>query len=183
MKLSGIFFGMLFLFYGSINGQITGTMTDSRDGKIYKTVKIGKQNWTAQNMNHENPNSWCYNNEPSNCENFGRLYSYVGAAQACPPGWRLPTSKDWKKLIEDLGEESAATRLRDGGGTGFNALMAGVRYDHGGFNHLNENGYFWSHVVSDNETAMVFLIARTMHSVTSIHSFSGNGFSVRCIRR
>jgi uncharacterized protein (TIGR02145 family) len=163
--------------------QTTGTMTDPRDGKTYKTIKIGKQEWTAQNMNHQNPNSWCYNNDLSNCEKFGRLYSYVGAAQVCPPGWRLPTMKDWAMLIEETGKEKSAIELREGGKTSFNALLAGVRYEHGVFNHLDENAYFWSHVFADNEPAWVFLIGRTMHSVTRIQSFSGNGFSVRCIRR
>ena len=163
--------------------QTTGTMTDPRDGQTYKTIKIGKQEWTAQNMNHQNPNSWCYNNQPASCEKFGRLYSYVGAAQACPPGWRLPTMKDWAKLIEETGEEKSAIELREGGKTSFNALLAGVRYHHGEFNHKDENAYFWSHVFADNEPAWVFLIGRTMHSVTRIQSFSGNGFSVRCIRR
>lgn len=183
VKLTILLFVMLFIFCGSVIGQITGSMTDSRDGKVYSTIKIGKQEWTAQNINFQNPNSWCYNADPAKCEKYGRLYSYVGAAQACPPGWRLPTLKDWNMLIEEVGEESAATQLRDGGKTGFDALMAGVRYDYGGYNHLNENGYFWSHVFADNEPAWVFLIGRTLHSVARIQSFSGNGFSVRCIRR
>jgi len=163
--------------------QTSGTMTDPRDGKTYKTIKIGKQEWMARNMNHQNPNSWCYKNDPANCEKFGRLYSYIGAAQACPAGWRLPTYRDWDRLIQELGEDNAAVELREGGKTSFNVLMAGVRYDYGVFNHLGENGYFWSHVFADDQPAWVYLIGQTMHSVARIQSFSGNGFSVRCIRR
>lgn len=175
-----LFFVFLSVF---ASAQITGSMTDPRDGKNYQTVKIGKQEWTAQNMNYQNPNSWCYANDPANCEKFGRLYSYVGAVQACPPGWRLPGKKDWDNLIKRLGEESAATELKMGGRTGFNALMAGVRYDYGNYNHINENAYFWSHVFADDQPAWVYLIGRSMQSVNRIQSFTGNGFSVRCIRR
>jgi len=176
---------MIFIVFvaGTALAQTTSTLTDPRDGQVYETIKFGRQEWAAQNMNYQNPNSWCYNNNPENCEKFGRLYSYVGAAQACPPGWRLPTSRDWDRLIQHIGEESAAIELREGGSSGFNVLMAGVRYDYGAFNHLNENAYFWSHVFADNEPAWVYLIGRTMHTVSRIQSFSGTGFSVRCIRR
>ncbi len=183
MQILKFLISIVFFLNFSALAQTTSTLTDPRDGQVYETIKIGRQEWTAQNMNLQNPNSWCYNNNPKNCEKFGRLYSYVGAAQACPPGWRLPTSRDWDRLIQHIGEESAATELREGGSSGFNVLMAGVRYDYGAFNHLNENAYFWSHVFADNEPAWVYLIGRTMHTVSRIQSFSGTGFSVRCIRR
>ncbi len=65
----------------------------SEDGII-----IGNQCWMAENLNHEVGNSWCYNDNPSNCNIYGRLYDWQTAMIACPQGWRLPSVEDWNSL-------------------------------------------------------------------------------------
>ena len=56
-----------------------GTMTDERVGKEYKTFSFTYKDttwtWFAENLNYAVDNSWCYGDDPDNCETYGRLYS------------------------------------------------------------------------------------------------------------
>jgi len=106
---------------GSDAGEITDSgvpcsempvLTDPRDGKTYNTVLIGNQCWMKENLNFESENSWCYNRNLENCDDFGRLYTWYAAMGLeedeqsgsetvqgiCPPGWHLPKDYEWSSI-------------------------------------------------------------------------------------
>lgn len=107
------------------------SLTDSRDGRTYRTVVIGSQIWMAENLNFETANSYCYDDKPSNCTKYGRLYPWGTAMDSagvwsangkdcgndkecsptyplrgvCPDGWHLPTKAEFETLISSIGDE------------------------------------------------------------------------------
>ena len=89
-----------------------GSFTDARDGRTYRTVVIGGKTWMAENLNFGiADSSWCYNNEPANCEKYGRLYTWDAAMSACPAGWRLFDLTDWYRLARAIGGRRVTPKL------------------------------------------------------------------------
>lgn len=103
-----------------------GEFTDSRDNQRYKTVKIGEQEWLAENFAYlpyvcpadsANCGVWVYNysgtdiseaKETREYKKYGGLYSWEAAIELAPEGWHLPCDEEWKGLERQLGIADSA---------------------------------------------------------------------------
>ena len=173
------------------NGGGGGSFINPRDGQPYRTVVIGGKTWMAENLNNVTTNSWCYNNNSSNCNTYGRLYTWDAARNACPSGWRLPTRQDWTNLVNAAGGWSVAGHALkarspswDGDDTyGFSALPGGLRYPAGSFWHLGGWGFWWSATELDADDAYYVNVGGTGRTyVSEGWLYKNSGLSVRCLR-
>jgi uncharacterized protein (TIGR02145 family) len=108
---------------------VFGTFKDLRDNTEYKTVKLNKATWMAENLNYlpDSGVSLCYSNNIENCDKYGRLYNWTTAMEidrtyrsskwggsdvehqgVCPAGWHLPSKSEWADLVNKVGGESVA---------------------------------------------------------------------------
>jgi uncharacterized protein (TIGR02145 family)/uncharacterized repeat protein (TIGR02543 family) len=183
----------------------TGSFTDSRDGKTYRTVRIGTQTWMAENLNYNASGSVCYNNSTSNCDLYGRLYNWStvmngssssssspsGVRGICPAGWHVPSDAEWTTLVNFAGS-NACTKLQSrsgwnsgGNGTddfGFSALPGG-RGNGSGFDAVGDRGYWWG--ATDTEFDATFAWGRYMHwgnsDVYWTIGYKSHLYSLRCL--
>ncbi len=133
--------------YGGASKYITGSYNKSHenepvtevkdqvkdiDGNIYKTVTIGTQEWTAENLNvskyrngdvipqvqdknewsNLTTGAWCYyENKTSNGKTYGKLYNWYAVVDyrgLAPKGWHIPSDAEWSKLTDYLGGDKVA---------------------------------------------------------------------------
>ncbi|QLE00858.1 hypothetical protein HX109_04480 [Galbibacter sp. BG1] len=132
-------------------------ITDSRDGQIYETVRIGNQTWFAENLNFDKGDfrSSCYDNDELNCVLLGRLYENITAI-SCPDGWHIPTKEEWEELFDYLGGINVAHLLVEPGATfqgnqvNFNLLPAGRRAPQIGSYDFGTGGYYATSSANQN---------------------------------
>ncbi len=164
-------------------------LVDDRDGKKYNTVKIGDKTWMAENLKYQPPTSttWCYDNKDSNCDKYGRLYSWGLANTICPTGWHLPTRQEWNDLIEEAGGSYAGKNLRsvvyrDGNDMfGFSALPGGYVYTTEQFRNIDRDGYWWTATAASNGNAYRKHINYS-DEVNESTEKTVYGLSVRCVQ-
>ena len=172
------------------------SVIDPRDGQTYPVVRLAGRSWLARNLDFKTAASWCYNNDQSQCTDFGRLYSLEAAQIACLPGWELPSEADWLVLAaafgghyelaerRDVGDPRASyAALLEGGSSGFGARLGGSRnLETGQSIDLDEDGSYWSRsrCGAERSSMMVF----NEHNRRLLRDCDAPTFanSVRCIR-
>jgi uncharacterized protein (TIGR02145 family) len=194
---------------GSGNACVGGRFVDTRDGQGYRCVTIDTQTWMAEKLNFNASGSVCYNNEPSNCNTYGRLYDWatvMGFASTCdsthcasqvqsrhqgicPVGWRVPSEADWTTLTTFVGS-NAGTKLKsrtgwNGGGNGtddfgFSALPGGYGWG-GSFNDVGNYGDWWSATENGADYAWRWLMDWDYSDMSSRYHDKAIQFSLRCI--
>jgi uncharacterized protein (TIGR02145 family)/uncharacterized repeat protein (TIGR02543 family) len=178
------------VFSGNATIYAQWKFTDSRDSKTYKKVKIGNQTWMAENLNYNTntTGSVCYDNNSNHCAEYGRLYTWEDAKDACPKGWELPSYTGWTTLVSSVGSSSAANKLRstsgwDGGsGTddyGFSALPGGYGRS-SGFSDIGTYGYWWSATEYTNITGAAYYRSISGYNMYSSYAGKTDLYSVRC---
>jgi len=202
MKKITLFF-VAFMLLGLVSkAQETGTVTDSRDGKVYKTVKIGTQWWMAENLNYAASKSYSYDDNVANCIKYGRYYKiYEVINDACPTGWHIPSDAEWMTLEKAIGFTDQSELNYFGGhgsrggayGAGF---MAGEKIKSSGFSpiaggansdEMGEMGYYWTSSISDGKYIYRYIPFSTGNRMDlgigrSKDMTGKNIMSIRCIK-
>jgi len=113
---------------------LTAQVTD-KDGNSYPTVKIGRQEWMAVNLNtarfrngdsipemedaaqwqaaaDQHRAAWCYyNGDSASGQKYHKLYNWYAVADPrglAPEGWHIPSIGEWTALTTFLGGDNSA---------------------------------------------------------------------------
>jgi uncharacterized protein (TIGR02145 family) len=158
-----------------------------------KRMADGKE-WTTTNLNVNESPSYCYDDAESNCDRYGRMYTWESAQRVCQSlggGWHLPTDDEWRQMAKRYGgvsEDSADkgkaafTALHSGGTSGFNAVLGGNRSDRK-YARLDAHGFYWTASDNDRESAPYYNFGKNGQALhRQPQGEKQMAISVRCVR-
>lgn len=175
------------------------TFRDSRDGKVYRYIKVNGTDWMAENLNFRTGSSHCYNDNQSNCSSYGRLYNWFEARRICPSGWRLPSKYEWEQFERALKRMGATDRTSKSDflrarswyygedRIGFSAIPSGTRFKGGYYGApgtQKESAHYWSSSEYNSDTAYDWFIYADGQGagLYGKNDKIEREYSVRCIR-
>ena len=188
----------------SIYDAATNTLTDLRDGQVYRTTTIDvlaknySEVWMAENLNYKTRSSFCYDDKSVNCSKYGRLYTWTEAVEGrgvCPKDWHVPSQSEWNALFIAVGGSDIAGKMlksktgwishsgtENADAFGFSALPAGCRPDYGKYNLEGYVTYFWSSTEDDRIYAYHMGLDFDYDDTGLYSTYKYSGFSIRCLK-
>jgi uncharacterized protein (TIGR02145 family) len=129
---------------------------------------------------------------PVNCNLYGGLYQWdemmeyedtPGIKGMCPPGWHVPTEREWNMLFLFYTSNGfAGSPLKYSGYSGFNALLSGARFMSSSWNFDSFAGFFWSSTPHGPMKAWSHAMNDYDPSVALYPAYRSNTLSVRCLK-
>ena len=163
----------------------------------YGTMITGENDMTNNGIAEK----YCYDDTPSNCSTYGGLYQWNEAMQysttpgvqgLCPAGWHLPTDTEWCELEQTVDASiscgstgfrgtDGGSKLKSGGSSGFNALLAGNRSIWQNYLDIDFFTNFWTSN-QDGSNAWNRELNQLENGIGR-NSFEKEwGYSIRCIK-
>ncbi len=159
-----------------------GVMIDKRDEQQYELTSLNGKTWMAQSINYATAaGSFCYQDNETNCDVYGRLYTYEAAQSACPGGWHIATRAEFEEAMAE---------------PTFLWLYAG-RMNNNTYNFVDGMGFHWvdgpiessdNQNCSSDQCALIFVQKNPDSDYAADPALffqkdnKMKGFSVRCVK-
>lgn len=171
-----------------------GFVKDDRDEQAYRTVRIGNQVWTAENIKYRIP------------EGGDGLYTWAEAKEdACMQGWHLPSEGEWKTLFDYVGgsdvagvllrstdawriieekEDSYVKSLKGVDAFGFNVMPIDERNTNNAVMSVTlKSAKYWTGTkASEGGDGNVVVFSGDRDAVTITAGASDDTYAVRCLK-
>ena len=178
-----------------------GYVVDHRDGITYRTVKIGNQEWFAENLeygysSYEDYNGICFMTSGSR----GCLYTWRNVMNAdlspddlCPNGFHVPSKDDWDILIKKAGGyENAGLALQANDGISkdsysFSIYPSGyydsdASYSRDRYSLADSFAPFWTSTFTSSSNAYAVLFNQDDPQVRIQREHISDGYAIRCLK-
>ena len=113
----------------------------------------------------------------------------------CPDGWHLPLLQEWQQLEMDLGMSEAAanatsgwqgtdqgTQIKEGGSSGFEAVLGGFRNTSGLFLTIDISTAFWTATQQSSFIAHARMVDNNHAGISHSGFDKKYGHAVRCVK-
>ncbi len=174
-------------------------------------MTIGTQTWMAENLNYAptegnaavDVHSWCYNDDETNCDMYGRLYDWTATIDTldsdcgyqhscpdiivprqgiCPENWHVPTVDEWNQMLSITG-----TGLDSINAHGFSLQLAGYRNIQGQTGNFNMgiSTRFWTsmeYTPNYSYNMWISLTSAFGADLSSNYGFKFDAHYIRCLQ-